>query len=70
MRADRRDKLLKWIDTGGQNCTPNNSETLPAIGELLGHSDIETTTRYAHLARGSLHKAADRIADSIATDVL
>ena len=25
LRADRRDKLLKWIDTGGQNCTPNNS---------------------------------------------
>ena len=29
MRADRRDKLLKWLDTGGQNCTPNN--TLPAF---------------------------------------
>ena len=25
LRADRRDKLLKWIDTGGQNCTPNNT---------------------------------------------
>ena len=24
LRADRRDKLLKWRDTGGQNCTPNN----------------------------------------------
>ena len=24
LRADRRDKLLKWLDTGGQNCTPNN----------------------------------------------
>ena len=45
-------------------------ETLPVIGKLLGHSDIETTARYAHLARGSLHEAADRIADSIATDVL
>ena len=26
LRADRRDKLLKWIDTGGQNCTPNNKQ--------------------------------------------
>ena len=24
LRADRRDKLLKWRDTGGHNCTPNN----------------------------------------------
>ena len=45
-------------------------ETLPVIGKLLGHSDIETTARYAHLARDSLHEAAERIARSIATDVL
>ena len=45
-------------------------ETLPVIGKLLGHSDIETTARYAHLARDSLHEAADRIAGSIAADVL
>ena len=45
-------------------------ETLPVIGKLLGHSDIETTARYAHLARDSLQEAAERIARSIATDVL
>ena len=45
-------------------------ETLPVIGKLLGHSDIETTARYAHLARDSIHEAADRIADSIAADIL
>ena len=27
LRADRRDKLLKWLDTWGQNCTPNNTLT-------------------------------------------
>ena len=26
LRADRRDKLLKSLDTGGQNCTPNNTQ--------------------------------------------
>ena len=25
LRADRHDKLLKLFDTGGQNCTPNDT---------------------------------------------
>ena len=45
-------------------------ETLPVIGKLLGHSDIETTARYAHQARDSVHEPAERIADSIAADIL
>ena len=45
-------------------------ETLPVIGKLLGHSDIDTTARYAHLAQDSLHETAERIADSIAADIL
>lgn len=45
-------------------------ETLPVIGRLLGHSDIETTPCYAHLARDSVHEAAERIAESIAADIL
>ncbi len=45
-------------------------ETLPVIGKLLGHSDIETTARYAHLAQDSIHEAAERIAESIAVDIL
>ena len=45
-------------------------ETLPVIGKLLGHSDIETTARYAHLAHDSIHETAERIAGSIAADIL
>ena len=45
-------------------------ESLPMIGKLLGHSQVETTARYAHLARESVHEAAARIADSLAADVL
>ena len=45
-------------------------ETLPVIGKLLGHHDIETTARYAHLAQNSVHEAAERVAKSIATGIL
>ena len=44
-------------------------ETLPVIGKLLGHSDIETTARYAHLAQDSIHETAERIAVSISADI-
>ncbi len=40
------------------------------IGKLLGHKQIETTARYAHLARDSVKESAGRIADSIAEDIL
>ena len=40
------------------------------IGKLLGHARIETTARYAHLARDSVREAADCIAASIADDIL
>ena len=45
-------------------------ESLPAIGRLLGHAHVETTAKYAHLARDSMHEAADRVAESIAADIL
>lgn len=40
------------------------------IDKLLGHSQVETTARYVHLASESVHEAATRIAESIAADVL
>ena len=45
-------------------------ESLPAIGKLLGHVQVETTARYAHLARESMHEAAARVAGSIAAEIL
>ena len=45
-------------------------ESLPMIGKLLGHRRIETTVRYAHLARASVHEAAERVAITIAADIL
>ena len=36
------------------------------IGCLLGHTQVETTARYAHLAKDSLRETAVRISESIA----
>jgi integrase len=40
--------------------------SLPVIGKLLGHRNVETTSRYAHLASSPLKVAADRIAKQLA----
>ena len=45
-------------------------EGLSVIAKLLGHSHIQTTARYAHLARDTVREAAERIARSIAADLL
>ena len=45
-------------------------EGLPMIGRLLGHAQVETTARYAHLARDSVRESAIRISESIAADIL
>ena len=41
-------------------------EGLPMIGKLLGHSQVQTTARYAHLADDPVKTAANRIARRIA----
>ena len=43
-------------------------EGLPMIGRLLGHRDIGSTARYAHLARESVRSSTAKVAESIATD--
>ena len=40
-------------------------ESLTMIGKLLGHTQVQTTARYAHLARNSIQNAAARITGSI-----
>jgi site-specific recombinase XerD len=41
-------------------------ESLPMIGKLLGHTQTQTTARYAHLADDPVRFAADRISAEIA----
>ena len=44
-------------------------EGLPMIGKLLGHTQVQTTARYAHLARDTVKASAARIGDSIDRDL-
>ena len=44
-------------------------ESLPMIGKLLGHGKIQTTVRYAHLARDSVKAAAERVSYSLGADL-
>ena len=41
-------------------------DSLAMIGKLLGHADVKTTARYAHLADDPVKQAAARISNSIA----
>jgi len=43
--------------------------SLPMIGALLGHTQAQTTLRYAHLASGHLRKAAEEISAKIAASM-
>ena len=45
-------------------------ESLTMIGKLLGHTQVQTTARYAHLARDSIQTAAARITESIGGNLL
>ena len=40
-------------------------DALPVIGAILGHTDVKTTSRYAHLADDPVRQAADGISESI-----
>lgn len=40
-------------------------ESLPMIGKLLGHTQVQTTARYAHLAHDPLKSANERISAEI-----
>ncbi len=45
-------------------------EGLPMIGKLLGHTNVTTTARYAHLARDTEKISAAKVGGSIGADIL
>jgi integrase len=46
-----------------------SGQGLPMIGKLLGHSQVQTTARYAHLAGSPVRAAANDVAGLIAADL-
>jgi integrase len=42
-----------------------SGQGLPMIGKLLGHTQVQTTARYAHLAADPVKNAADSVATSL-----
>lgn len=42
-------------------------EGLPMIGKLLGHTQVQTTARYAHLAADPVKAAAERVSENLAS---
>jgi site-specific recombinase XerD len=57
-RDDLRHAFASTVVASGQG--------LPMIGKLLGHSQVQTTARYAHLTAVPIKTAADQVAGSIA----
>jgi integrase len=47
----------------------NSGATLYEVKDLLGHSQVVTTMRYAHLADETLRRVSDNVADAIANAV-
>ena len=44
-------------------------ESLTMIGKLLGHTQVQTTARYAHLANEPVKASGSRVGDSIGTHI-
>ena len=42
-----------------------SGQGLPMIGKLLGHTQVQTTARYAHLAAEPVRTAADAVAQNL-----
>ena len=69
-RADLRDVRLHDLRHSFASRALALGETLPMIAKLLGHRRLESTSRYAHLERGAVHDAAERVAVSLAQDIV
>jgi integrase len=64
-RAGLEDVRMHDLRHSYASVAANLGESLPMIGKLLGHTQAQTTARYAHLAADPVKEAAERIASRI-----
>ena len=64
--ADLDDVRLHDLRHAFASVAVSSGMGLPIIGKILGHSQIQTTARYAHLAVDPVKEAAGRVANTIA----
>ncbi len=43
--------------------------SIPMVGKMLGHTQMQTTMRYAHFADDPVQHAAARVADALASQM-
>lgn len=65
-KAGLEDVRLHDLRHGFASMGAGSGESLIVLGRLLGHADVATTNRYAHLSDDPIRAAADRISGSLA----
>ena len=64
-RADLDDVRIHDLRHTFASVAVSGGQGLPMIGKLLGHTQVQTTARYAHLATDPVKQAADDVSASI-----
>lgn len=70
VRADLPDVRLHNLRHSFASTALALGENLPMIAKLLGHRRIGSTARYAHLEHNAVREVAERVATSLAKDIL
>ena len=65
-RAGLKDARIHDIRHTFASVAVSNGQSLPMIGKLLGHTQVQTTARYAHLANAPVIEAANDVSELIA----
>ena len=68
-RADLNDVRIHDLRHTFASTAVASGQGLPMIGKLLGHTQVQTTARYAHLASATVKTAASDVAAEIAASL-
>jgi integrase len=69
-RAGLKDVRLHDLRHTFASVAVASGQGLPMIGKLLGHSQVQTTARYAHLAGDPVRAAANNVSEAVAAGLL